>query len=91
MKSGQSYMDRAMRSPDPRFAQVLEKLGYARRDIRSAAPVVIGDGYPPEDEMRSFIEAATGEKLHHRTGRLKIIEAYDAALTAKDMDNGEDS
>lgn len=32
MKS-QSYMDRAMKSRDPRFARILGKMGYGRRDM----------------------------------------------------------
>jgi len=33
-----SYMDRAERARDPRFARVLGKLGYERRDMVAAAP-----------------------------------------------------
>lgn len=36
MKS-QSYMTRALRAFDPRFAQILGKLGYGRRDMVAAA------------------------------------------------------
>ena len=28
-----TYMDRAMKSRDPRYARVLSKLGYERRDV----------------------------------------------------------
>lgn len=31
-----SYMDRALRARDPRFARVLGKLGYERRDMVAA-------------------------------------------------------
>lgn len=30
-----------------------------------------------EDELRKIIEQETGEKVHHRTGREKLIEAFD--------------
>ncbi|RHZ96470.1 hypothetical protein D1114_07095 [Cereibacter sphaeroides] len=33
-----TYMDRAMRARDPRYARILERLGYARRDMVPAAP-----------------------------------------------------
>lgn len=36
MKSNNGYMDRALRSSDPRYARVLTKLGYGRRDMRAA-------------------------------------------------------
>ena len=35
MKSKQSYMDRALRSSDPRFARILDKMGYGTRHIIS--------------------------------------------------------
>ena len=34
-----TYMDRAMRSSDPRFARVLGKLGYQRSDLTPVKPV----------------------------------------------------
>ena len=34
-----SYMERAMRSRDPRYARVLGKLGYGRRDMRATEVV----------------------------------------------------
>jgi len=37
MKS-QSYMTRALRSADPRYARVLGRLGYSRADQVAAAP-----------------------------------------------------
>lgn len=30
-----SYLDKAARSRDPRFAQILERIGYGRRDMRA--------------------------------------------------------
>jgi hypothetical protein len=38
MKS-QSYMTRALRARDPRFATILGKLGYGRRDLIAADPL----------------------------------------------------
>lgn len=32
------YYDRALKSRDPRFARVLEKLGYGRRDMTAVEP-----------------------------------------------------
>lgn len=44
MKSN-TYMDRALRASDPRYARVLERLGYRRSDMQAAEPV------EPVDEM----------------------------------------
>lgn len=40
-----TYMDRALRARDPRYARVLERLGYQRSDMQAAKPV------EPVDEM----------------------------------------
>ena len=39
MKS-QSYMTRAMRAQDPRFATILGKIGYQRADMAASAPAM---------------------------------------------------
>lgn len=33
-----TYMDRALRAQDPRYARILTKLGYARRDMAAEEP-----------------------------------------------------
>ena len=49
MKKNSGYMDRALRANDPRFARVLSKLGYERRDMQaSEAPPV---ATPKHDEI----------------------------------------
>ncbi len=45
----QSYMTRAMRSRDPRFARILGKLGYERADMTPEEPAP-----EPEDELRDL-------------------------------------
>ena len=37
------YMDRALKAKDPRFARILGKLGYERRDMVAAEPVADDD------------------------------------------------
>lgn len=37
MKS-RSYMDRALQAHDPRYARILGKLGYGRRDVAEDEP-----------------------------------------------------
>lgn len=41
------------------------------------------DGYPSDDELRAAIESLTGKAPHHKTGRPKLIEAFDAAKDAR--------
>ncbi|WP_246765269.1 hypothetical protein [Aminobacter sp. SR38] len=38
MKKNNGYMNRALQSSDPRFARILGKLGYGRRDMQ-ATPI----------------------------------------------------
>ena len=85
------YYHRALKAADRRYRQAFERMGYGRRDMRAVEPVY--DGYPDDATLRAAIEAATGEKLHHRTGRTKLIEAYEAALAAAietEATSGED-
>ena len=71
-----TYMDRALTSRDPRFAQVLSKLGYERRDM-------VADEQPEEKddmaELRAEYQEAVGKKAYHGwdadTLREKIAEA----------------
>lgn len=51
-----TYLDRAERARDPRFARILGKLGYERRDMVAAGPV--------EDlaELRETYERILGKR-----------------------------
>jgi len=56
-----SYMDKALRSNDPRYARVLSKLGYDRRDM-VAAPIKAA---PQPDEtaaLRADYERIVGKR-----------------------------
>lgn len=56
----QTYMDRAMRSADPRYARVLEKLGHTR----PAAPKVAVPEEPANETaaLRAEYEAIVGKR-----------------------------
>jgi len=76
MKS-RSYMDRALRAQDPRYARILGKLGYDRRDLRAAAQTP-----DPEEELKALREEyqdAVGKRPYHgwdaETLKTKIAEA----------------
>ncbi len=60
--ASQTYMDRAMRSADPRYARVLEKLGHARP---AASKVVAPEEHANETAaLRARYEAVVGKRLH---------------------------
>ena len=69
------YMDRALKAKDQRFARILGKLGYERRDM-VAAPEASDDDL---SALRSEYQAAIGKKAFHGwdadTLRAKIAEA----------------
>jgi hypothetical protein len=57
-----TYMDRALRARDPRYARVLSKLGYDRRDMQAR------QAQREEDEIKSLREeyqAVVGKKPYH--------------------------
>ena len=81
MTKSNSYMDRAMRSADPRFARILGELGYQRSDMVAEA----ADADKEEDELtelRSQYQEAVGKRAYHgwdaETLREKIAEATEA-------------
>lgn len=54
MKS-QSYMTRALRARDPRYATILGKLGYDRADVRPAAPLPMSEArHDSVEEMKAL-------------------------------------
>ncbi len=75
------YMTRAMKSKDLRFARILSKLGYDRRDmVADQAPAA--DETQQDDELtqaRGDYQAALDKKPYHgwdvETLRAKIAEA----------------
>lgn len=50
------YMDRALKAKDPRFARILGKIGYERRDM------VADDLAPDQDEDISVLRAEYQDK-----------------------------
>ncbi|WP_028034112.1 hypothetical protein [Chelativorans sp. J32] len=74
MKS-QSYMTRALRARDPRFARILGKLGYGSRDMQARPQE------PTEDitALRAEYQKVVGKRPFHKwdvgTLKAKIAEA----------------
>lgn len=74
MAKRSNYMDRALRSRDPRFARILGRLGYSRRDMVAEAA--------PADDLSALREEyfeVVGKRPYHgwdaATLRAKIDEA----------------
>lgn len=80
MAKSNTYMDRAMRSADPRFARILGRLGYQRSDLAAAT-----EAAEAEDELsdlRAQYQEAVGKRAYHGWDaaalREKIAEASEA-------------
>ena len=57
------YMDRALKAKDPRYARILGKLGYERRDMVADA-VPVDDGYDLA-ALRAEYQDKVGKKPFH--------------------------
>ena len=70
------YMDRALKAKDPRFARILGKLGYDRRDMVAVEPVADDDDLAA---LRAEYQDVVGKKAYHGWSadelRDKIAEA----------------
>lgn len=61
MKS-QSYMTRALRARDPRFANILGKLGYERSDMTAADPEDTPESPVPAVPQKAPTKRRTSDK-----------------------------
>ena len=75
-----SYMDRAMRSADPRYARILGRLGYQRTDMVAEAEAA--EAEDELSELRAQYHEVVGKRAYHGwdavTLREKIAEASEA-------------
>lgn len=81
MKSN-SYMDRALKARDPRYARILSKLGYERRDMVAApapAPVVVAPGADDMAALRAEYQAVVGKRPFLGWGAETLREKIAAA------------
>ena len=79
MTKSNSYMDRAMRSADPRFARILGKLGYQRSDM--VAEAAEAEAEDELAELRAQYKKAVGKRAYHGWSadeiRSRIAQAVD--------------
>ncbi|ACL57575.1 hypothetical protein [Methylobacterium nodulans] len=75
MKS-QSYLTRAMRSSDPRYRRVLERLGYRR----PAAPAASLDAPPAEETDAQQDETPSTSKAEAQDGLAALRAEYERVV-----------
>ena len=64
----------------PKGRRIVKK-GQWRKESEADKSEVTGDPVPnmTDDQIRDEIEALTGKRPHHRTGRAKLIVEWEAA------------
>lgn len=81
MRSKQSYMDRALRHKDPRYARILDKMGYGTRHmVAASAPVeTVADEADELAQLRALYQEVVGKRPFHgwdaETLKAKMAEA----------------
>lgn len=58
-----TYMDRALKSRDPRFARILGRLGYERRDMVAADPA--DSDADDLTALRAEYQDVVGKRAYH--------------------------
>jgi hypothetical protein len=77
-----SYFTRALRSADPRYARILDRLGYGRRDMQAAAvigPVVHESDIDDTPTLPSSDEIAALRAEYKRIVGTRPFHGWDAA------------
>ncbi len=77
MKS-QSYMTRALKAQDPRFARILGNIGYERADIVSTHEAGVDDMTQLRKEYQDVVGKRAFNGWDAETLKAKIAEAKDA-------------
>ncbi len=77
MKS-QSYMTRALKAQDPRFARILGNIGYERADIVSTDDAGVDDMTQLRKEYQEVVGKRAFNGWDAETLKAKIAEAKDA-------------
>lgn len=93
MTNKNTYWDKALKSRDPRFAQVLSRLGYATRHMQAdvAAPVVAAPASEPDSkaevsedltDLRAQYQEIFGKKPYHGWDADELRKRIDEALAS---------
>lgn len=81
MPKQSSYMTRALRSRDPRFARILGKLGYERADMVAAEPVLAPVPEQPDEiaVLRAEYKALVGRRPFPGWSKEMLLEKMEKA------------
>lgn len=85
MKKNNGYMDRALQSSDPRYARILGKLGYERRDMEAVGGSSVKVAVPQHDEitlLRAEYERVMGKRPFMGWDEAKLREKIAQAEAA---------
>lgn len=75
-----TYMDRALRYRDPRYARILSKLGYTTRHME-AAPVDVAQEEPDDlADLRAQYQEIIGKRPYHGWDAEELQRRIDEAL-----------
>lgn len=83
-----TYWDRALKSRDPRFAQVLSRLGYATRHMQADVAAPASEPAPKAEvgedlaDLRAQYQEIVGKKPYHGWGADELRKRIDEALAA---------
>ena len=83
MRSKQSYMDRALRHKDPRYARILDKMGYGTRHMvaqPALTPDPVPDGADETAQLRARYQDVVGKRAYHGWGAAELQRRIDEAL-----------
>lgn len=86
MKKNNGYMTRALQSSDPRYARILGKLGYERRDMRAVEAVSVKPAAVPQHDeitlLRAEYERVVGKRPFMGWDEAKLREKIAEAKAA---------
>ena len=86
MKKNNGYMDRALQSSDPRYARILGKLGYERRDMQATDVVAVKPAAVPQHDeitlLRAEYERVLGKRPFMGWDEAKLREKIAEAKAA---------
>lgn len=88
MTNKTTYWDKALKSRDPRFAQVLSRLGYATRHMRADVAAPASESAPKAEvgedlaDLRAQYQEIVGKKPYHGWGADELRKRIDEALAA---------
>lgn len=96
MSNKSSYMDRALKSRDPRYARILTKLGYATRHMQAEPTALVEDALPTVEPVEAEPATAVDELAELRAQYQSLVgkrpyHGWDADELRKRIDEAQAS